>query len=101
MNDLDLEKELQDKGLNAPRLTPESIDSVIGTEDYYVFPNTTTTICRLELINGFSVIGESAAVSQDNFNVEIGRKIARDNARNKIWQLEGYLLKDKLYKESK
>lgn len=95
-NEAQIEKEIQDKGLNAPRLTPASIDEVIVDEAYYVFPNTTTTICRLTLRNGFSTIGESAAVSLENFDQEIGRKIARDNARNKIWLLEGYLLKEKL-----
>lgn len=99
MNEKKLEQEIQDKGLDAPRLTPELIDETIIGEAYYVFPGTTTTICRLELRNGFSTIGESAAVSLENFDEEIGRSIARDNARNKIWMLEGYLLKDKLFKQ--
>jgi hypothetical protein len=67
------------------------------SEQYYVFPNTTLTVCRLELKNGFSVTGESAAVSMANFDEEIGRKVARENAREKIWALEGYLLKQKLF----
>jgi hypothetical protein len=67
------------------------------SEQYYVFPNTTLTICKLELKNGFCVTGESAAVSMANFNEEIGRKVARENARDKIWVLEGYLLKQKLF----
>lgn len=54
------------------------------------------TICALILKNGFVVTGESAAASPENFDAEIGQKIARDNARNKIWQLEGYLLRAKL-----
>lgn len=91
------EQMIQDKGLNAPRLTPAHIDKTIVSEQYYVFPNTTLTICRLELKNGFSVIGESAAVSMANFDEEIGRKVARENAREKIWALEGYLLKQKLF----
>lgn len=93
------EQMIQEKGLNAPRLTPELIDAAIVEEQYYVFPGTTTTICRLELENGFSVIGESAAVSLENFDEEIGIKVARENAREKIWTLEGYLLKDKLYRQ--
>ena len=100
MSELTIEKEIQDKGLNAPRLTPDLIDETIVGEDYYVFPNSTLTICKLDLRNGYHVTGESAAVSIDNFDEEIGRKIARENARNKIWSLEGYLLKDKLYKET-
>ncbi len=93
-----IEQEIQAKGLNAPRLTPELIDSAIKSEDYYIFPNTTLTVCCLLLNNGFTVTGESAAASPSNFNVEIGRKIARSNARDKIWALEGYLLREKLYK---
>jgi len=99
MNEQELEQEIQDKGLVAPRLTPALIDKAIVGEAYYVFPGTTTTICRLELRNGFSTIGESAAVSLENFDEEIGRSVARDNARNKIWMLEGYLLKQKLFEQ--
>jgi len=91
-----IEKEIQAKGLNAPRLNPQMIDDTIKSEAYYVFPGTTMTVCALNLRNGFQVIGESAAASPENFNEEIGRKIARDNARNKIWALEGYLLRSKL-----
>ncbi len=97
MSDQDIEQKIQEKGLNAPRLTPDHIDSVIVKEDYHVFPGTTTTVCRLELRNGYSVIGYGAAVSPENFDEEIGRKIARDDARNKIWMLEGYLLKERLF----
>ena len=95
----EIEKEIQNKGLNAPRLTPELIAEAIESEEYYIFPNSTLTICKLNLKNGYHVTGESASVSLENFDAEIGRKIAKDNARNKIWSLEGYLLKDKLYKE--
>ncbi|EXL09582.1 Gp49 family protein [Aquamicrobium defluvii] len=91
-----IEREIQSKGLNAPRLTPAHIDDQIVCGDYYRFPGTTVTVCRLGLRNGFSVIGESAAASPENFDEEIGRKIAYDNARNKIWALEGYLLRSKL-----
>lgn len=91
-----IEAEIQAKGLNAPRLTPALIDSQIADEAYYVFPGTTMTICALTLKNGFIVIGESAAASPENFDAEIGRKIARDNARNKIWALEGYRLRTAL-----
>ena len=91
-----IEAEIQRKGLNAPRLTPDLIDSAIVSEQYQVFPGTTMTICALSLRNGYIVTGESAAASPENFDREIGRKIARDNARNKIWALEGYLLREKL-----
>ena len=91
-----IEAEIQAKGLNAPRLTPTLIDEAIASEQYYVFPETTMTVCALKLRNGYIVTGESAAASPENFDKAIGRKIARDNARNKIWALEGYLLREKL-----
>lgn len=91
-----IEAELQTKGLNAPRLTPALIDAQIVSEDYHVFAGTTMTVCALKLRNGYVVIGESAAASPENFDAAIGKRIARDNARNKIWALEGYLLRSKL-----
>ena len=91
-----IEAEIQAKGLNAPRLNPSHIDAQIASEAYYVFPRTTLTVCALTLRNGYHVIGESAAASPENFDEEIGRKIARDNARGKIWALEGYLLRSTL-----
>lgn len=95
-NEQQIESEIQAKGLNAPRLNPDMIDAAIGSEQYHVFPGTTMTVCALTLRNGYIVTGESAAASPENFDAAIGRKIARENARNKIWALEGYLLREKL-----
>lgn len=109
-----IEKEIQGKGLNAPRLTPDYIDSkikairyltggvepVFTADDYSVKDDKGTrclTICILTLENGFTVTGESACASPENFDKLIGQKIAYQNAREKIWMLEGYLLKDKLH----
>lgn len=107
-----LEQEIQEKGLNAPRITPDHIDSKIKavrfinggvTPDYYAKDYkdncgaSCLTICILSLENGFTVTGESACASPENFYEKIGREIAYKNAREKIWQLEGYLLKEKLY----
>lgn len=91
-----IEAEIKTKGLNAPRLTPDHIDAKIVSEAYHVFPGTTMTVCALTLKNGFVTIGESAAASPENFDKAIGERIARDNARNKIWALEGYNLRTKL-----
>jgi len=96
MSEADIEREIVAKGKTAPRLTPDLIDQTILAEQYYVFPGTTLTVCALTLRNGFHVTGESAAASPENFDEEIGRKISRDNARAKIWALEGYLLKQRL-----
>jgi len=96
MNEQAIEQEIQDKDLNAPRLTPQAIDNAIVGEDYHVFAGTCLTVCCLTLRNGFTVTGESACASPENFDAELGRKIARGNARDKIWALEGYLLREKL-----
>ena len=91
-----IEAEIHPKGLSAPRLTPENIDAQIVGEAFHVFPGTTLTVCALTLRNGFQVVGESAAASPANFNEEIGRTVARENARRQIWKLEGYLLRSRL-----
>ena len=97
MKDTEVEQEIIDKGLTAPRVTPQRIEEVIVGEDYYVFPGTQLTVCCLILANGFTVTGESACASPENFNAELGRKIARDNAKQKIWALEGYMLRWELW----
>jgi hypothetical protein len=96
MNEQQIETEIQEKGLTAPRVTPEIVDAAIAGEHYWVPDETTLTVCVLTLKNGFTVTGESACASPENFNAEFGRKIARDNARQKIWALEGYALRNKL-----
>ena len=97
MSEAEIEKEIQKKGLNAPRLTPDLIDDTIQSEAFHVFEGSQLTVCCLTLRNGFTVTGESACASPENFNVELGEKIARENARDKIWALEGYRLKQELY----
>ena len=96
-NETEVETEIQSKNLNHPRLSPEQIDRAIHSEQYHVFPGTTMTVCALTLRNGYIVIGESAAASPENFDEALGRRIARQNARNKIWALEGYLLRENLH----
>ena len=97
----EIEKEIQAKGLTAPRLTPDLIDSKVLSKAFHVFGDTCLTVCCLTLENGFTVTGESACASPENFNVEIGQKIAFENARDKIWMLEGYLLKQRLFEEER
>lgn len=93
MNEAEVEQEIQDKNLNAPRITPERINSLIEKAEYWVVPNSTTTVCAIKLYNGFVVVGHSACASVDNFNADLGAKIAFGDAREKIWQLEGYALR--------
>lgn len=96
MNREQIETEIQQKGLIAPRVTPQRIAEVIAGEDYHVFPGSQLTVCCLTLVNGFTVTGESACASPENFDAELGRKIARQRATEKIWALEGYALRNQL-----
>jgi hypothetical protein len=111
-----IEQEIQAKGLTAPRITPADIEANIVKEVYFTAAegiaghatmtgdhsktvtteHTLLTFCVLTLRNGFTVTGESACASPENFNAEIGRKIARQNATQKIWPLMGYELRQRL-----
>lgn len=92
----EIEQKIQDAGLENPRLTPRDIDAQIVGVSYHVFPSTMKTICEITLKNGFSVTGEAGVVSPGNYNEAIGQDVAFKNAREKIWMLEGYLLKERL-----
>jgi hypothetical protein len=117
MSDTAIEQEIQAKGLTAPRITPADIEANIVSEYFFTAgegvdgqqrandPAPTfcyeksldlLTFCVLVLRNGFTVTGESACASPENFDAEIGRKIARQNAVAKIWPLMGYELRSKL-----
>jgi hypothetical protein len=119
-DDASIEHQIVAKGLTAPRVTPADIERNIASEHYFtagdaieyagqpgrvinVPPNVAPpraldllTFCVLVLANGFTVTGESACASPENFDAEIGRKIARQNAVNKIWPLMGYELRSHL-----
>lgn len=82
----------------AARVTPQRLDDVIADSTFY--NHGLLTICVLDLANGFTVTGESACASPANYNKEIGEKISFDNAKNKIWALEGYVLKQRLHEAS-
>lgn len=101
MNEQQLEAAIQAKGLNAPRLKPEDIDAEIVSETFTILPSGKVMVCELILKNGFSVRGESAVVSPENFNKEIGMSVSRKNARNKVWELKAYLLQETLFQQSR
>ncbi|EOT7397070.1 Gp49 family protein [Acinetobacter baumannii] len=91
------ELEIQSKGLDAPRLAPNNIDAKIKSEEFHLLPHN-ITVCILVLENGYKVTGlNHASVSPENFDAEMGRNLAYQDARRKIWELEGYLLKENLY----
>ncbi len=55
------------------------------------------SICILVMNNGFAVIGKSAPAAADNFNAELGRKFAYEDAIRQLWPLMGFALRDKLF----
>ena len=116
MNNTAIEQEIQAKGLTAPRVTPDDVAANIASEHYFTAaqavsgggfgnvvlgwnqsPLSRLTFCVLVLRNGFTVTGESACASPENFDAELGRKIARQNAVAKVWPLMGYELRSKLH----
>jgi hypothetical protein len=124
MNDQAIEQEIQAKDKTAPRVTPVDIEANIASAHYFTAKDGVIgdlftsgliddpdghampeslgllTFCVLVLRNGFTVTGESACASPENFDAEIGRKIARDNAVQKIWPLMGYQLRDELHRRA-
>jgi hypothetical protein len=118
MSDQVIEQEIKAKGLTAPRVTPADIEANIISEYYFTAAEgaefakqagrideiddnialSLLTFCVLVLRNGFTVTGESACASPENFDAELGRKIARQNAINKVWPLMGYALKERISK---
>ena len=118
MTDQNIENEIQAKGLTAPRVTPADVEASIASTVYFTAAQGRCgavsagqedpldvpipalgllTFCVLVLQNGFAVIGESACASPENFDAELGRKIARQNAVQKIWPLMGYALRASLH----
>ena len=112
-SDAGIERLIQTKGKTAPRVTPVDIEANIASEHYFTAddgewdagkhankPNnpqlSLLTFCVLVLRNGFTVTGESACASPENFDAEVGRKIARQNAVSRIWPLMGYELRSRL-----
>ena len=81
------------------KITPGDIESTIVKTEFHVL-TAVLTVCVLTLKNGFNVTGESACAAPENFDKDIGEAIALANAKQKIWLLEGYLLKEALYNAS-
>lgn len=116
MSDKSVGQMIEEKGMTAPRITPADLqanikgcvyftaqDGVHGSDPHVAQYTDKSldllTFCVLVLRNGFTVTGESACASPENFDAEIGRKIARQNAEQKIWPLMGYELRSKLSAE--
>ena len=93
------EKELAEKAV-APRVTKSDIDSLKDRITYTTeqCPGGTTSTFVHAFLDGkfFLATGFSACVNAENFDADIGERLARSNAEkhaeNKLWELEGYRL---------
>jgi Phage protein (N4 Gp49/phage Sf6 gene 66) family len=99
----EIEKEIQEKGLTAPRIKPEDITANIAHVEYVTHASKGGQVLRWAVIttlNGFAVVGKPAcAVSPENDNEEIGKQVAYENSRNELWPLMGYELKCRLHQQ--
>ena len=117
---MELEQHIKEAGANvAPRITPSHIEDCIASVHFFTAADgvaagmgdsdtisndslqalSLLTICVLVLKNGFTVVGKSACASPENFNADIGKDVAWRDAKEQIWPLEGYLLKQNLYEQ--
>ena len=86
--------------MSQPKVTNEDITRAIVKTDYVTLPDGRTTICMLTLDNEFTVRGESSCVCAENFNAALGRDIALEDARRKVWPLLGFRLADYLKRKA-
>lgn len=91
------EDQIRQVASKGPRVTLGRVQSRVRRVMHLQPTGTTLTICVIELLNGTYITGESACVSPANFNKELGERIAYENAVQKIWALEGYLLRERLH----
>jgi hypothetical protein len=95
MDSLQVTEEQSSAVAVAPRVTLDSMEAKIASESYVVHEGI-LTICIIKMANGFYVTGESAPASPANFNADLGRKFAREQAMRKLWVFEGYALRERL-----
>ena len=83
-------------------VTKERIDKIVENTDF----NVSTvfdkcTVVSAQLPNGFVIVEYSACVDKENYDVNLGYEICKKKIINKIWELEGYRLQQKIYKKNK
>jgi hypothetical protein len=102
-NDADIRGKVQTiherMGVMSTAAVRNEVDELMAIPGESTEPLRLLTFCVLVLHNGFTVTGESACASPENFDAEIGRKVARANAVQKIWPLMGYELRSQLAKQ--
>lgn len=99
-NGQEIEAEIQAKGLTAPRVSLQDVESNIVDTEIVKHVSKTGQVLRWAVLttkNGYAVVGKhSASVSPENDDAEIGEKIAIGHSRSVLWELMGFALKEKL-----
>ena len=85
--------------LRRTKVTLSAMQDKIKHVSYALLPETTTTICIMTMTNGFVVLGTSACADPAMFNKALGEQYSYSDAIDKLWPLEGYLLREELSKE--
>src|SRR5215207_7771092 len=78
----------------APKVTVESIEAKIAEVDY--ISRGYLTICVITMRNGFKTVGKAASASPENHDSAVAQRYAYESAFKPLWELEGYLLREKL-----
>ncbi|NJR44024.1 hypothetical protein HC761_00700 [bacterium] len=84
--------------MSGERVTQDMIEAELDAASiqFHQFPNTTVTVAAVKLRNGFALVGHSACVSPDLFDAQVGKELALRNARDQLWSLLGFRLRDAL-----
>jgi len=99
-DDDSIEQEIQAKGLNEPRITPADLKANVVDIEFVKHVSKSGQVLRWAVLttrNGFAVTGRpSASVSPLNDDPAIGESVAIENAKNELWSLMGYALKERM-----
>lgn len=79
----------------APRVTPADIEAACRAVSFTLLPDLRTTIATVTMPNGYTVKGQSACLFAENFDAEIGQRVALEDAKRQMWPLLGYALLEK------
>ncbi len=55
------------------------------------------TVCCLFVDNGYILIGKSAPADPENFDEELGKRFAREDAERQFWPILGFVLREQLH----
>jgi hypothetical protein len=93
-----IEQHVQERGQDALlRVKKEDVEKAVKEQRYHHFEGTTVTVCLITLDNGFTIVGHSACADPRLFDPELGRRLAFDDAKDKVWAFLGFRLRDQIH----